>query len=132
MSGFGRILLVDDDEVFCEAICQTLRHAGFEVALASHFNGALEYLESKHPVDLLLIDIVMPNSVNGFALSAMARLRRPELKVLYLTGYDIADFKHLASGPILRKPIDEMVLINTIACTLAEGGRSEDMSYPIS
>jgi DNA-binding NtrC family response regulator len=116
----GHILLVDDDEVFCEVVGQTLRRAGFEVTLAYHFAPVLNYLNSGQPLDLLLVDLVMPGSVNGIALSNMARLRRPGLKVLYLTGYDTVGIENHASGRILRKPIDDVVLISEIERTLAE------------
>ena len=48
----------------------------------------------------------MPDSVNGIALSRMARLRRRDLKVIYITGYSIPGVEREALGPILRKPVD--------------------------
>ncbi len=90
---------------------QVLRRAGFDVTLAADFRLALEVLEAEGQVDLLISDIVMPSSVNGIALSRMARLRRRELKVLYLTGYNIPGAENEALGPILRKPIDEEQLV---------------------
>jgi CheY-like chemotaxis protein len=118
-SGKGHILLVEDDKPFGEALGQLLRRAGFDVALASDFRTALEVLESERPVDLLLTDIVMPGSVNGIALSRMARLRRRDLKVVYLTGYDVPGAETEASGPILQKPIDDADLISEIERSLA-------------
>ena len=73
------------------------------------------FLKAEQPIDLLLVDIVMPDSVNGIALSRMARLRRRELKVIYLTGYSIPGVEREALGPILRKPVDNQVLIEEIA-----------------
>jgi CheY-like chemotaxis protein len=113
------ILLVDDDKVFGEAVGQTLRHAGFQVTVATNFTAALERLEAALPLDLLLADIVMPSGVNGVALSRMARLRRPDLKVLYLTGYHIPGADREALGPILLKPIDDARLINEVEQALA-------------
>jgi hypothetical protein len=86
----------------------------------SHFGPFLTYLELDRPLDLLLIDLVMPGSVNGIALSNMARLRRPGLKVLYLTGYDTGGIENQVSGRILRKPIEDVVLISEIERALAE------------
>jgi len=76
---------------------------------------ALEVLEGDQPVDLLLTDVVMPDSVNGVALSRMARLRRRDLKVLYMTGYEIPGIDREALGPILRKPVDDETLLEEIA-----------------
>jgi CheY-like chemotaxis protein len=63
--------------------------SGFEVSLAPDYRLALEDLESTRTIDLLISDIVMPERVNGIALSRMARIRRPELKAIYLTAYNI-------------------------------------------
>jgi len=119
-AGKGHILVVDDDRTLGEALCQVLRSAGHNVALAAEFHAALEILESEQPIDLMLVDIVMPDSVNGIALSRMARLRRRALKVIYLTGYNIPGVEREALGPILRKPIDNDALIEEVSRTLAE------------
>ena len=114
-----RILVVDDDTVFGDAAARVLRGAGFEVSLAPDHRLALEDLESTRPVDLLITDIVMPDRVNGVALSRMARMRRPELKVMYLTAYDIPGVEDEAAGPVLRKPIDEDRLVAEVRRVLA-------------
>jgi CheY-like chemotaxis protein len=118
-SGKGHILVVEDDKAFGETIGQILRRAGFGVSIATEFRTALEILEAAGPVDLLLTDIVMPGSVNGIALSRMARLRRRDLKVVYLTGYNVPGVETEASGPILRKPIDDALLVSEIERVLA-------------
>jgi DNA-binding NtrC family response regulator len=114
ISAAGHILLVDDDEGFREAGSQLLRAAGYEVRLAPDFRLALQILESDEPIDLLVVDIVMPDRVNGLALARMARLRRPGLKTLYVSGYDLTNVGEQALGPILRKPIDNDQLIEEI------------------
>ena len=114
-----RILVVDDDPICGDATARVLRAAGFEVSLAPDHRLALEDLESARPVDLLITDIVMPDRVNGVALSRMARMRRPELKVIYLTAYDIPGVDDDAIGPVLRKPIDEDRLVAEVRRVLA-------------
>ena len=104
-------ILVDDDQICGDAIARALRAAGFEVSLAPDYRLALEDLESTRSIDLLITDIVMPDRVNGVALSRMARMRRPGLKVIYLTGYDIPGVADEAIGPVLRKPIDDDRLV---------------------
>jgi CheY-like chemotaxis protein len=76
-------------------------------------------LNTSGPLDLLLVDIVMPGGVNGLALSRMAKMRRSDLKIIYLTGYTIPGADREALGPILRKPVDNALLIEEIARTLA-------------
>jgi len=62
----------------------------------------------------------MPESVNGLALSRMARIRRRDLKVIYLTGYSIPGADREALGPILRKPVSHQELLEEISRTLAQ------------
>ena len=115
----ARILLVDDDLAFGNAIARVLRTAGFEVFLAPDYRLALEDLESTRMIDLLITDIVMPDRVNGVALSRMARMRRPAVKVIYMTAYDIPGLEDEAIGPVLRKPIDDDHLVAEVRRALA-------------
>lgn len=113
------ILLVDDDEGFREATATMLRSAGYEVRTAPDFRLALEILEGDQALDLFLVDIVMPDRVNGLALARMARLRRPTIKVMYISGYDIPGIEAAALGPIIRKPLlDDDALLAPVAATL--------------
>jgi CheY-like chemotaxis protein len=116
-----RILVVDDDLVFGDAAARVLRAAGFEVFLAPDHRLALEDLESTRSIDLLITDIVMPERVNGIALSRMAGMRRPGLKVIYLTAYDIPGVEDEANGLVLRKPMDDEDLIAKVRSVLAAG-----------
>ena len=61
----------------------------------------------------------MPERVNGIALSRMARMRRPGLKIIYLTAYDIPGIEDEANGPVLRKPIDDDRLVAEVRHALA-------------
>jgi CheY-like chemotaxis protein len=115
----GRVLFVDDDQVFAEASAQVLRSVGYEVQIAPDYRLALEVLESSAPIDLLVCDIVMPDRVNGLALGRMARLRRPELKIIYITGHDIPGVEDEALGPVLRKPIDNDLFVAEIERVVA-------------
>src|SRR5262245_14226952 len=110
----ARILVVDDDLVVGEATARVLRSAGFEVSLAPDYRQALEDLESTRPIDVMITDIVMPDRVNGIALSRMARMRRPDLKVIYLTAYDIPGVEDEAIGSVLRKPVDDSCLLEEV------------------
>jgi CheY-like chemotaxis protein len=106
--GSCSILFVDDDEAFSYAAAKVLRTAGYKVWLAHDYRNALQILESRQPLDLL-ITIVMRNGVNGFALARMARMRRLDLKILYLTAFDFPAEE--AAGKIVRKPIPLELLV---------------------
>ena len=117
--GKGHVLLVEDDGTLGEALCKVLRQGGYATTLATGFSTALEILEAERPIDLMLVDIVMPDGVNGLALARMARLRRRDLKVIYITGYSIPGIEREALGPVLRKPVDDQVLLAEVAHALA-------------
>jgi CheY-like chemotaxis protein len=113
--------VVEDDPASAAAIAELLRARGFEVVVALDYQPALAELEGPGPIDLLLTDIVMPQRVNGLALSRMARMRRPGLPIVYVTGYDIPGAANEALGPILRKPVDAENLVAEIERAVAAG-----------
>ena len=115
-----RILLVEDDRVFLHTLELVLTSAGFDVVAVPDYIPALKHLDSGERIDVLLTDIVMPDRVNGFALSRMARLRRPGLGVVYFTAYDIPGVEDEALGQILRKPFDSDQLLQAIIRELKE------------
>ncbi len=106
------ILVVEDNETTRYLMVQTLEAAGYEVAEASDYLGALPILEGQGRVDLMLVDLVMPG-VNGFALARMARLRRRNLKIVYVTGHEHVPVRE-ALGPILRKPVMPNRLVTAV------------------
>jgi DNA-binding NtrC family response regulator len=110
-----RVLLVEDDQIFLRTLELVLKDAGFDVLAVSDYIPALKHLDSGEQIDVLLTDIVMPNRVNGLALSRMARLRRPGLGVVYITAHDIPGAEEEAEGQILRKPFDSDQLLLAIS-----------------
>jgi DNA-binding NtrC family response regulator len=112
------ILLVDDDEDFRATIETVLRMAGFEVIAVGGWAPALAVLDTPQRVDLLITDIQMPGGVHGLALGRMALMRRPKLKIIYLTGFRFGAAVQEASGPILSKPVTADRLLEEIACQL--------------
>lgn len=80
------ILVVEDEDRVRHMSVDALRELGYVVVQASDANQALTVLEIQPRIDLLFTDIVMPD-MNGRILSDRAREKRPDLKVLYTTGY---------------------------------------------
>jgi CheY-like chemotaxis protein len=108
------ILLVEDDAPFRAMMTALLTDAGYDVAGAADHRAALAVIEAGQRLDLLVTDVVMPRGVSGFTLARMVRLRRPKLKILYMTGYDIPASVRPTIGPILRKPVGREPLIAAI------------------
>jgi CheY-like chemotaxis protein len=80
------VLVVEDEERVRHLSVDALRDLGYTVVQASDAVQALAVLEIQPRVDLLFTDIVMPD-MNGRRLADEAMRRRPDIKVLYTTGY---------------------------------------------
>lgn len=113
------ILLVDDDDIFRDLLALVLDDWGYEVLTAPDYRDALAVIESTRRLDLLLLDIVMPGRLDGLALARMARLKRPGLPIIHITGYDLGDAAEEAKGPVLQKPLDQSALQREISRSLA-------------
>lgn len=116
------ILFVEDDETTVYAVSRILETAGYEILLAPDYREALAALESSRPIDLMLTDVRLATGTpHGFALGRMARVRRPDIRIVYITG--IADIPEneiaTALGPILKKPIEPAILLEEISRALA-------------
>jgi CheY-like chemotaxis protein len=81
------ILVVEDDEDVRANTSTMLRELGYRVLAAPDGPSALTLLEGRSDVDLLFTDIGLPGGVNGRQLADHARLRRPDLRVLFASGY---------------------------------------------
>ena len=80
------ILVVEDDTRVREMSVSSLRELGYTVIHADGANRGLEKLNAHPETTMLFTDIVMPE-INGRQLAAEALRRRPDIKVLYTTGF---------------------------------------------
>jgi PAS domain S-box-containing protein len=84
--GPGTILVVEDEAIVRMLLVEGLEEQGYTVLEAEDGNAALDIVASSERIDLLATDVGLPG-INGRQLAEMARSQRPELKVLFLTGY---------------------------------------------
>jgi two-component system cell cycle sensor histidine kinase/response regulator CckA len=85
--GHERVLVVEDEDGVRELVGRQLASAGYQPVLSARPEDALRLLEDPaQRVDLLLTDIVMPR-MRGPELARRATVLRPDLRVLYMTGY---------------------------------------------
>jgi CheY-like chemotaxis protein len=107
--GAGETVLVVDDEPSVRLlIAEVLEELGYNVLQAENGASGLQILESHRRLDLLVTDVGLPGGMNGRQLADAALVTRPELKVLFITGYAenaVLGEGHLKPGMhILTKP----------------------------
>ncbi len=107
--GAGETVLVVDDEPSVRILInEVLEELGYNVLQAEQGAAGLQILESTRSVDLLITDVGLPGGMNGRQLADAALVSRPDLKVLFITGYAenaVLGAGHLKPGMhILTKP----------------------------
>jgi PAS domain S-box-containing protein len=102
------ILVVEDEAIVRMLLVDGLEEQGYTVLEAENGNVALTIVGSSEQIDLLVTDVGLPG-INGRQLAETARLLRPDLKVLFLTGYayDAAMDKEMLTSKtqLLSKPV---------------------------
>jgi PAS domain S-box-containing protein len=120
--GSETILIAEDDPAVRAVAAKTLRHAGYEVLEAKDAVAALELFEVQgERIDLLLTDAVMPG-MDGGRLIERLLARRPNLRVLMMTGYIDRELPVRASGEAIRivnKPFSPAQLATAVREMLA-------------
>ena len=81
------VLVIDDEPSIRMLIKDVLEDVGYETIEAADGAAGLAILQSNARVDLLITDVGLPNGMNGRQLADAARITRPGLKVLFITGY---------------------------------------------
>jgi CheY-like chemotaxis protein len=119
----GFILVVEDDADVREFAVRVLRERGYRVLEAANGGIALVLLQQDLPIDLLFTDIVMPGEPDGIRLAEKARALRPDLPVLFTTGFVGAERLggSVSAGRLIGKPYRPRQLEETVASLLSPG-----------
>ena len=105
----GETVLVVDDEPLVRMIAtEQLEELGYSVLEAEDGPSALRILGSNRTIDLLITDVGLPSGMNGRQLADAVRVSRPDLEVLFITGYAenaVLNHGHLDPGMhVMTKP----------------------------
>jgi PAS domain S-box-containing protein len=116
------IFLVEDEEAMREVAARILRRNGFDVVEVASAGEALTRL-AEIPCHLLVTDVIMPK-MSGLDLARAAREIRPDLSVLFMSGYSegVLDAGALGDEPVtlVQKPFSEEALVVAVNAKLAE------------
>ncbi|MHC6225381.1 ATP-binding protein [Pseudomonas sp. X10] len=122
------VLIVEDDPQVRQVLCQALTEEGYECGLAGDASEALQILRSTRPVALLISDVGLPG-MSGRQLAEIARKLRPQLQILFITGY--AEAAMVRSGfldpgmQLICKPFELKQLQRLVAQILGEPGSAK-------
>ncbi len=119
-AGSETILLVEDEAGLCVVMAEVLAAAGYSVIRCTHPAEALERVESiPETIHLLLADVVMPE-MSGPELASRVRATRPDIKVLFISGYARDHVAGTAGGAVrwIEKPFSQHRLLREVRDTL--------------
>ena len=116
------ILVVEDDPEVCKLVVALLRNLGYETLEAPDAESALKVLETPSRISMLFTDVILPNNMNGLELAVEFRRRRPEIGILYTSGYTAEAVIHqgeLDEGlDLLKKPYARADLARRVRAVL--------------
>ncbi len=121
------VLVVDDEPTVRMLVTDVLGDLGYTALQADDGAGGLRVLQSEARVDLLVTDVGLPGGMNGRQLADAARVGRPDLKVLFITGFAEAAVLgdgHLEPGmAVLTKPFPVDALASRIRAMIGDRPR---------
>ena len=126
LAGTGQlVLVVEDNDSVRSVVVSQLADLGYRTLEADTGDAALALLQANPDIDLMFSDVVMRGGMNGYELAVEARARRPGLKILMTSGYEM----NLAPGgsagaqnlELLKKPYRKRDLAQKLVQILAAG-----------
>lgn len=112
------VLVIDDEPLVRMLVIDVLEDLGYTAIEASDGPEGMSIIRSDDRIDLLITDVGLPNGMNGRQVADAARQVRPNLKVLFVTGYAenaVLNHGHLDAGmEVITKPFDLTVMADRI------------------
>jgi len=99
------VLVVEDEALLREILVLELEDAGFQVLMAATGpEGVRLAADSSLPVDLVITDIRLGGRIDGWDVAEEARVFRPGVPVIYVTGYDAKEPRRVPGSVLIQKP----------------------------
>jgi PAS domain S-box-containing protein len=119
------VLVIDDEPTVRMLIVDALNELGYACAEAADGPTGLKLLQSNERIDLLITDVGLPGGLNGRQVADAARQVRPNLKVLFITGYAenaVLNHGHIERGmEVLTKPFAVSDLVGRVERMIQNG-----------
>ncbi len=113
-----KVLVVEDNESVREVAAAMIEEMGFQTITATNGHEGLKMIDENRDIDLVLSDVIMAGGMNGPELASKAIKLRPELRILFMSGYapgsvrqmqDLPDTIDLVNKPFTRNDLTEKV-----------------------
>ncbi|HKI99650.1 MAG TPA: PAS domain-containing protein [bacterium] len=121
-----RVLVVEDDPHISVLAKELLKELGYEALLANNASEAMTVLEGNPAVTVLFTDVVLPGGRSGIDLAREARALRPDLRVLFTTGYTESELMRRSlidhDAQLLEKPYHRRDLARKLGRVLSSAG----------
>jgi PAS domain S-box-containing protein len=117
------VLVVEDNDAVREVAAAMIADLGLETLTASNGAEALKIIERRKDIDLVLSDVIMAGGMNGPELATRALKLRPELKLLFMSGYAPGSVRQMQELPdaidLVNKPFTRTDLTSKVKRALA-------------
>jgi DNA-binding NtrC family response regulator len=113
------VLIVEDEILIRMMLADALRDADFEVIEAADAEEAFDVMHGLPDLDVLVTDVRMPGSVDGFELAAYVRRAKPDVKVIITSGHAGPNGAIGLADAFLPKPYELTAMVNRVGA-LAE------------
>jgi hypothetical protein len=117
------VLVVEDNDAVRDVAAAMIEDMGFETLQACNGNEALRIIEQRQDIDLVLSDVIMAGGMNGPELASKALKVRPELKLLFMSGYAPGSVRQIQELPrsfdLVNKPFTRNDLTAKVMRALA-------------
>jgi two-component system, response regulator PdtaR len=116
------ILVVEDDAIIRMVTADVLGEAGYNVIEAVNASEALELLDARPDISLMLTDVRMPGELDGYNLSRLVRMKYAAMGIIVISGDSPPGESDLPQGArFLPKPLLPSVLLEAVRETIAQG-----------
>ena len=128
-----RILVIDDEEIICNLLKDTLTDEGYQVETVTDSKEGIEKILRGEPFDILITDIRMPKK-DGMQILKEAKSRMPDMIVIIITGYPsietIREASEYNAFDYITKPLDPDEVNDCIKRSLEARKLSRELKIP--